>query len=151
MKRLVFALSLALASQSPARLGETPEECKARYGDPVGATPKDETYAYSKAGMNVGIVFRSGKAAMLVIQKSDQKTPLGSAEILTLLKANGGDLEWLMVEGGEDSKKSWKTPDGKRAANYDHSSSRLVIFQVEAMKKEADKQQQESAKALEGF
>lgn len=93
---LVFLVLAALASPAPARLGESPEECDARYGDPVGQIGSPvpdgdaEARVYRKNGFDITVAFRDGVAWWVRYAKQD----LNQDQRTFLFKANGESEEW---------------------------------------------------------
>lgn len=66
-----------------SRIGETVEECKNRYGAPVGALK--EEVRFKKNGLDVFVMFHQGKAASVRFSGS-----ISIAMAQELLKANAG-------------------------------------------------------------
>ena len=121
MKTLVFFF--ALASIASARLGETVEQCRARYGHEKEAN--QNTLAFLKNGMIVGIEFHNFRAAKIVFTHENDATPLLTMpEVRALLDANRGPSTW------HDNLATalpftWQTLDGKRTASF--SGNTLVL------------------------
>jgi hypothetical protein len=119
---LLFIVALGLLPAS-ARVGETLEQCKKRYGKAVGApTPyefadeaKELVYcSFQKSGIDILIGFLNGKAADLSFHHhhdpaapapdpTDPTAPSDAftqVEIDTLLADNANDLTWKTVPDG---------------------------------------------------
>lgn len=111
------ALLTAWASSADARLGETPEECAARYSEVVGEfTPSvkegdPQGVHYRKDGIDVKVEFRRGKAWSLAFSKAD----MTDEQRELILQANSGTATW---KGPEKflGRSFWITADGRRHA-----------------------------------
>lgn len=121
MKTLTFFFAMMLPVL--ARIGESEDQCDTRYGKPSFGKELN-VRLYTKAGLELGVIFRGGKAGILFVNHSEKdilNTPkeLSETEIETLLKANSGGVEWKKSNVGGFMKKSWETEDGKILAAYD--------------------------------
>ena len=95
-----LATMVAVASAS-ARIGETLDQCRDRYGDVVeiysGSRPDFEQYKFEKANTYIGIRLTGGNSGLAgQIIYGGKLTNQLVAEILT---ANCGDVEWNVIEG----------------------------------------------------
>jgi hypothetical protein len=125
---LAAALCTAWATGADARLGETPEECAARYGEVVGefAPPVKDSDAqgvhYRKDGIDVKVEFRRGKAWSLTFAKVD----MTDEQRELILQANSGAATW---EGPEKflGRDFWITADGRRHAYLRNLRSGKVL------------------------
>ena len=133
MKTLILSLLAGLACQASARLGETPEQCKARYGEPIAPPDKEkQQLVYRKAGITLIIKFWKGTAQYLIIGKSerdvlDQPVAMTEAEQETIAKANAGGQALKKGSEGGILDRSWETEDGSRIAVYYTGENLLVI------------------------
>lgn len=100
---------LLLTGSARARLGETLEQCTARYGAPVAETAGRlqgaKSVSFSKAGIRVRVEFLEGKAAFV----SFSKHGLSSEDELQLLDSNAGTQSWGPVEEFA-GRRCWKAP-----------------------------------------
>src|SRR6516165_12258038 len=103
MKRLSFGLLLvallALPQNTQCRIGETLEECKTRYGEPVEI--KKDTALFIKNGMTVSAHFIDGKVDQITyysIDPKDSKKTIcpTNAEVDILLQANARGGSWKL-------------------------------------------------------
>ena len=120
---ILYALALGLMPLS-ARVGETLDQCKKRYGKAMavrapydfGTEAKDLAYYdFEKSGIVIEIGFLNGKAADLSFRRAIEPPPrdapqpatippppvLTQVEIDVLLAANSGDLQWKTVNDGK--------------------------------------------------
>jgi hypothetical protein len=88
---------LMIVAPASARLGETLDECVARYGPmierrapKVPSTSDPEVMVFSKAGITVTVEFRQGKAWHLTFRK----TGLNGIEVEAIIMANAGPGLW---------------------------------------------------------
>jgi hypothetical protein len=103
---LLFTLALSAPALVSARIGETREQCEARYGKPTGL---GEDYSFhEKSGLQVVCIYHAGKCDCIAFNQlemsADKKTlPLSDTMIQTLLKANSAGQTWretgLELEG----------------------------------------------------
>ncbi len=135
---LLLAVSFgSLTLNAEARLGETLEQCKARYGEPV--REMGGAYAFKKSGLLVVAEFYEGKASGILYQSttldtSGRTVALSDGEIEALLKAEGGDQEWEKV-GADSEQAIWRTSGGAVAAVYHFKKRQLTVLTQEAMER----------------
>ncbi len=115
-----FALLLASGIRAEARIGETKEECFARYGKgeiykPIqlpkdfekavsehrgerdGELPYPKEFLSFKKGMyEVVVGFLNGRVVHIQYFPKDSDKKVVKEELFALLKANGGSREWIM-------------------------------------------------------
>jgi hypothetical protein len=153
---LFLALSLLVSAFSAeARIGETLEQCKARYG-PVSAHEQgSDLYVFEKNGFMVAITFFQGNADGLIFKKAET-TALGTPkemsenEIQNFCAANAGSSEWRKSETSSMNK-MWATIDGTRFAIYQPFDNRLMIVTKEFLARQAAENAAKENKAQEGF
>ncbi len=112
-------LFLLCASPALARIGETPEQCEARYGKPARqlVQKEDVTVWYEKAGYEIMCVFFEGRCDMVDFSKleksaSGRPLPLTASEVKVLLESNTAGKAW--VQTGSNAQKgysAWKCDD----------------------------------------
>jgi hypothetical protein len=162
------ALAILLPAAGWARIGETLEQCVARYGPPESPPeesavhPKAIDCAFSKSGLDISVVFYQGKAADIMFRKLDGSA-FNPSEVEELLKANGGSSSWNQHEAKRPDQSEWKTTDGARRAtlnpNRRAETGRVLSIWTEQWHRLIDEQekaleQQEKSAAkdnLEGF
>lgn len=132
--KTILALLLLCTSPALARLGETREQCDARYGKPVAAQADPPTQMYDKAGLLIvckfdapadstcrGIAFcRSGPG-------SSRNEPLIQVEIDLLLKASSEGKTWIKDSATSSATEDLWTRDGARAS-YNKETHLLTII-----------------------
>jgi len=93
MKTLL--IFFALITPLLARIGETPEQCHARYGDgsPFEPSPDDDAF-YVKAGIDIVLGFRDGKCVTIIYQRDNK---FSETEIERLQKSNHSG-RWKIAE-----------------------------------------------------
>jgi hypothetical protein len=173
---LLFVLALGLIPAS-ARVGETLDQCKKRYGKAqsvplpydLGEQAKDLAYfAFDKNGIEIVIGFLNGKASDLSFHHVDEaKSAFTQVEMDLLLADNGAGQAWKTVPDG----KLIFFPDTPaiftRYGNYQQrddgvmatvDGSTLHIFTTEwmaylntKMKARSDEETEKQKKNLEGF
>ncbi len=154
MKTLAFFF--ALVSPLFARLGESLEECKARYGEPYEVLQESSTACFNKAGLTVIIQFDKGRAAGIVFHKKKEAgetviAPLSDTELVALLASNSGGATWVEREDLDLVKKIYDTKDESRLAIYDKIQHRLSFFTMAYLNMIEAKKEAEEAKNLNGF
>ena len=114
-----------------ARIGETQEQCKQRYGIPVKVDSVQNMMGFKKSGFFIIIQFHDGKADMIRFSKLEQNilgiaTEMSENEIETLLKANGSKV-WKQREV-ISMNREYETEDGVLFAQYDIMENTLMIL-----------------------
>lgn len=137
-----------------ARLGETEDQCIARYGTPIQvANPCEQGVHYQglifkKNNYNIVIYILSGRCGLLLIQKMD-KSQLSDDEIQTLLDDNSEGHDWQKMN--EDSTfRHWIRDDGAQAkyALLDHD---LTLMSKAFLIAEKAREKAEDDNKLKGF
>jgi hypothetical protein len=122
---LILSLSLLLAGQAGARLGETVPQCVERYGPVIekraARIPKSDPEAcvFSKAGISIIVEYRAGIAWNVRYRTID----LAIAQVTELLKAN-------MPEGG-----GWSAACEVAGVQYRLSTDRRSVAAYDPGKK----------------
>lgn len=145
---LVFGLLIAAVSVE-ARLGESIEKCKARYGDPVRESLNDELTGiaiYTKNDLTITIHFRKGQSD-LIRYSPGQVSTVDFDLAKYLLQLNGRSKEWEQLTKTEvvlneirDQNAQypriqlvdpilWKSKDGILDASYSVSKG---VFEVKS-------------------
>lgn len=154
MKTLAFFFAMMVIPLL-ARIGETNEECDARYGQGE-LTKVAGTKIYKKAGFEIECSFRDGKVVRMDfshIEKDSAGQPIKitSAELDALMEANGGGDKWEKGFIGNIFRPGWATEDGTRQAIYGVFECRfMIILTTEAKRISAERDAVEKAK-LKGF
>ncbi len=108
---------LAGVSSVSARLGETPEECKKRYNDPVSVEREaGGIYMEFKShGVLIDMLFYEGKCIYILYTREDEPE-LTQKQIEGFLKTNESGGAWKKVEGN-DQFEEWDSGDKMREAS----------------------------------
>lgn len=153
LKSLVTViLSAFTVLHANARIGETLEQCKVRYGTPI--TESKSSAAFIKAGFVIGVMFYEGKVDSLAIVKVE-KDALGKSiemsdnEISQLLQANSGNRKWKEHTCSFD--RSWLTEDAQVVAIYEPSKRQLTIMTKDAAERSGADKKAEENKTLKDF
>lgn len=91
----LFFAALMITGNAFGRIGETVEQCAARYGAPISVDASTGFHSYQKSGMDIICKFTAGQCAVIVYTHTDRDvlghgSEMSSEEIDTLLHANGG-------------------------------------------------------------
>ncbi|MFZ4394181.1 MAG: hypothetical protein ACOYOU_00985 [Kiritimatiellia bacterium] len=152
--RLFVAIAVLLPAYSFARIGETPEQCKTRYGSPL-STNEIGGLLFRKGPLLFQVTFFEGKCDSIIFNK-EEKNVLGKPaemsdnEIVIILKANGGDRKWKALPVSP-TMKVWKTEDGTITAVYTFFENGLAIITEEYVKRQMASESAKDKKGLEGF
>ena len=128
----LLCLIIALATQpAQARLGDTPEKCKERYGKPEvvkAGAPAELKHIYRVGGMTITTEFIGGKAAVISYRKSKGK-PFAPEEIASHMLTNGDGKPWgkasIIPLGRSDRMFRWQ---GDGCAAHYYEGARLLSF-----------------------
>jgi hypothetical protein len=150
---LLFIVGVTATAQ--ARLGETPDQLVARYGQPL--TEADQKADGSKVAM-ANVVFQKGGFEIdvsvndgLSVQETFKKLngqPLTIAEVRVLLNANGQGFGWE-APAALPQGKVWKRDDGATATAGEDGS--LTLKTRELIVKESVAKKEERTPNLDGF
>jgi hypothetical protein len=150
---LVFIVGVTATAQ--ARLGETPDQLVARYGQPlteVDQKPEGSKVAlanvvFQKGGFEIDVSVNDGVSVQETFKKLNGQ-PLTLGEVRTLLNANAQGYGWeapaVMPQG-----RVWKRDDGATATAAEDGS--LTIKTREIIVKENTAKKEEQAPTLQGF
>ena len=139
-------LLLALITPLLARIGETPEQCHARYGDGSPFVPSPHNDAiYQKAGMEIIVAFREGKCVMIIYER---KQKFSDAEINQLQRSNHSG-RWKVIE------RDFRTVVWESSNGVMHSAviggNRLMVTTVAEMERLKKERKAREIEALEGL
>ncbi len=152
---LTLILTVSLAASAPARLGETPDELVARYGQPLNeADQKNEgvkvalaNVTFQKGGFQIDVAITDGVSVAETFKKINGD-PITVAEARVLLAANAQGREWgpQQPAGGD---LVWVRDDAA-SARLSHDGS-MIIRSHELAAAEATAKHLEQRPSLEGF
>jgi hypothetical protein len=121
----IAAIALTTSATLFARIGETEQECAARYGEPIKKLPND-SLLYQKADLNIFITFFNGKADAIAYRKIAKDQQLSENEVEILLNDNSGGVPWKKREGTSVDRE-WVTENGELLATYDSGDHLLMV------------------------
>lgn len=153
MKNLIAALILTTTISAQARLGETPNECVTRYGQPVKIDNEASLLVFIKAGLFIVSKFRNESCVTISFAKEERNIlgisePLSNAEIEALLAANafsGGDWRTEGIIPGH------RWTNSLALAQVDATTNILTISTRAEQERQAAERAAEDKKKLEGF
>jgi hypothetical protein len=151
--RSVAALLAAIAAVTLtrstlfARIGETEQECAARYGEPTKKLPNN-SFLYQKSDLNIFIISCNGKADAIAYSKIAKGQQLSETEIEILLKSNSGVVPW-QKRAVISMNRDWETENGELLANYNTAEHLLMIATKDYFARE--KADAKEGRNLEGF
>jgi len=103
MKPLLAALLCIMPLIASARIGETLDQCIARYGKPITLEPSEPHQIFHKDGLTIGCHFRSdGLCWKMVIMEDKDAIPKGSLvennAAARIMNENGVDWKVLNTD-----------------------------------------------------
>lgn len=153
-----LVLSALLTTASQARVGETLEECRARYGQETRKDDAKKLVVFLKSGLTVAATFENDRVAWLMIHKDRTAGAAWSAwagladdQIAALQKANGGTSTWRIIGKSDVLTTIWRTDDKTRYALYSVTGGALIISTAEWWEKAKKQLEAEREKQVEGF
>lgn len=126
MKAAILFAAFALPGTSLGNIGNTEDECRAKYGNPVSDKVQvpgaQKGVVFEKGGMRITVGFFDGKAESMTYQKIKELTQLlqpqlTEAEFAPLLEVNGGGQQWEK-KSGLGGLSYWARADGKVSGRY---------------------------------
>jgi hypothetical protein len=118
---LILSAAFCLTLPAYAILGETREQCTARYGKPIETSVNSMTFLHG--GYQIIVRYAEKKAVIISYTKEKEEDAAGNrifisdAEVMTLLKSNGGKQEWKAIER-ELPEDAWHSADKKFYAEH---------------------------------
>lgn len=150
---LALIIAISLSSVAFARLGETPQQCIARYGKPA-TEQKDGKLAFIKEGMAIICSFFEGKCDVIAFKNFDAEeifpTQMKDDVIEALKKANGGGSAWKKI-ARVSIDRLWSTEDGEAFAQYGTVDATLLIFSKAAGERMTAAAKKQTEDKLKGF
>ena len=133
MSPLKYLIPLLCLAGLPgfARLGESAQECMARYGPNIQVLQQGTKHAFMKGGYIIVVGLHDGRCDSLGYQHADAgaaglPSELTEKEMTTLLTANAGPSTWKS-EAFNEPGKFWTRADGLARASYDPKMRTLTL------------------------
>jgi hypothetical protein len=145
----IAAVTLTTSSTLFARIGETEQECTARYGEPVKKGSND-SLLYQKSDLNIFITFFDGKADAIAYWKIAKGEQLSENEVEILLNSNSGGVPWKK-RAVISMDREWETENGELLATYDNGEHMLMVGTKDYLARQKAKRAAKEGKNLEGF
>lgn len=143
---LLFA-SLLPSAIAEARLGESFEECVARYGEPVQVIKSTKSGIFRKAGITIRIFFNSDGIADALHFKREEGPRLEKTEARVIAKSNLGESA---LEDDKRSSLVWSDESG-RVGHFSVLDATLIVFTPEGGRRIVERGEQHAAEKLQGF
>lgn len=156
MRSFLTLLVLALLPLSAgARIGETSDQCIARYGAVVYADSATGMLLFHRAGFAIGVLMHDGKCEAIRFEKLEKDAintaaEITDAEIQTLLASNAGGRTWTQT-ADKGLTHAWTRHDGEAMAVYDVIDHTFLITTIAATQRAAAKAKAKEERNLEGF
>jgi hypothetical protein len=150
----IAAVALTTSSTLFARIGETEQECAARYGEPIKKLP-DDSLLYRKSGLGVLITFFNGKADSIAYRQIATNAlgkgePISENEVEILLNSNSNGVPWKKV-AVISMNRNWETENGELQATYITFENLLKVGTKDFLAREKAKKDAKEGHNLEGF
>jgi len=141
---LHLLLLFALGTAANARIGETPAECIARYGEPLKVEKETMTIGFQKGDLLIMCVFDEGKCVEIAYQKEGD---LSEVEVMTLRDVNG--TQWNEILNSAIGQQSWQN---ETCYATQMMGEGMLIVMTKPQKKRRDEARAAKEKQkLEGF
>ena len=152
------AVTFLAAASATARIGETFEECTARYGRHVRISNDGQVHVFESGRFRLFVEFHDGKADEIVYKRIPPDKDyvgaplqLSTGEIHALLEKNFGDAPW-QTSHPDLYTIDYAGPGGAWSASYSTLSGRLtVLTDTAARRLAADKEQADDNDGKEGL
>lgn len=150
---LVCLTLFAVAGSVQARIGETVDQCKARYGQILNIMPNG-IHVYEKHPFRVVCGYSEGVCVYIGFLNSerdvlDNPLPMSETQIQTILDANSKGRSWVKRQV-ISLHKEWQTSDGYLCAVYSFENLLLISTKAEMDRSNAETVENEKKK-LKGF
>lgn len=155
MKTLLALVALFFTVPTFARIGETPAECIARYGEPLQVDQEKSQLIFRKGEIMLIAHFHEGKCDRLSMRKAEQDilgnpAEMSDTELQVLMEANGGGKVWRKKDVLALAN-VWETEDGAVSAQYETLERFFTIYTKEALARQIAEKKAADEKKLDGF
>jgi hypothetical protein len=154
MKLITAILAVTLATPALARVGESIEQIKARYGSLTGVAPIESvpyfTLGFESAGLVITVAFDDKNVSQLEMFKRKDGSELSDEEIQVLLEANSGGFTWK-APSGDQRTKIWESIDGKSRYAISTGGRTLIVTSKDFWESSASAMKKQKADKLNGF
>lgn len=153
MKLIITLFISTLFSLSHARVGETAEQCQARYGEPHRIDHEARTISYNTAGFQIICFFNNDHCIKIIYRKANQNLigdpdPITTAEKETLLHAHSNGADWQQSQVDVFLEfYTWQN----LTAGYHTVDKILMIATIAQINKEDAARKAKEKEALKGF
>jgi hypothetical protein len=153
---LLLSVLISLSSPALARIGETPEQCEARYGKPVKTLEKGlrRGAVYEKAGLQIQCEFHDNKCEYIYFKHLENnadgsKKFFAESELEILRDANSGGKEWTLPEKRHETFQTLRCGGLEAFYPHDRPSYLLITTQAHRDRTKAERQAEEEADKAE--
>jgi hypothetical protein len=145
----IAAVALTTSATLFARIGETEQECTARYGEPFEKLPNNSVL-YRKSDLGLLINFFNGKADSIAYRKIAKGQQLSENEVEILLNNNSGGVPWKK-HAVISMNREWLTENGELVATYVTHERLLMVATKDYLARRKAKIEAKEVQNLKGF
>jgi hypothetical protein len=152
---LLLSVLISLSSPALARIGETPEQCEARYGKHIPHESADSTSTmHRKAGYEILCAYHEGKCEKVSFvheeDASGQRKPIPDAEIMALMHGSSGGKPWTKIyENTEKGRIRWQFENLE--ALYGGPATPMLIISTKAYQERTAAEKAKDKEKLKDF
>ena len=152
---LILVVSIVSIAASQARLGETKEQCTARYGPAIKVNRETDSLFFRKNGLTVMASFYEGKCHSIAYIKVEtdalgQTAEFSDVEKTALMEANSAGKAWSKRKA-ISLNSEWESDGGAVLAVYETLGHMLIVLTHDQYERETAAKAAEEKKKLEGF
>lgn len=126
-----FAIAMfSMTSTVFARIGDTLEQCKKRYGAPIVSSEKNQSFDFKHEGVKINIRVHEGKVVAISYTSPD-KGGFTVDQIMSRLVANNGKGDWNLPQGDDVGRMTWTHEDASRGATIDKERLLLKVYTID--------------------
>jgi hypothetical protein len=154
---LLLSVLISLSSPALARIGETREQCEARYGKPVEVWKDGSTTVHEKSGLRVKCHYYEGICDHLMFSNlakdaEGRRLPVTETEFKTLLEANSSGQPWKKgVEDPATHNTLWSSGNDLSAMHNTGPEAFLSISTKASLERTRAKHAADKESRLKGF
>lgn len=128
MKKVFMMILCVVCCSAYARIGETEEQCKSRYGMETGNTAGQKGnrgLSFEKGGIKISCEFFQNKCYQILFYVTGRE-PISKDSIQQFLVANSNNMKWNEVE----SNKKWLREDKQVTAEVKDNGRTMLIINL---------------------